>query len=301
MQVQRRRISELRSHPRQQSTYGDLSDREFLTLKEDISRRGVRQPIVVTHDGTIVDGHQRVRACEELGIEEIDAVISQDTEQADIDEGFVLSNLNRRQLDPLSKARALQSLMEIEYQRKGKELNTQHDGDFRDRLAELLGGNISGRTIDRYLQLLRLPQAIQDAVSSGDLPMTKALKVESLDEDSQEEIVRRIAKGKRARDVVAEYVVPKKDVDTPEDLYYVFIDFLKDNVNALEAAAKSLPGSAGSCETTVAVLEHTARFCETMRRLELEAGDEAEQSTLALLDGLGCSWPDTVSGHESHR
>ena len=301
MQVQRRRIADLRSHPRQQSTYGDLSDREFLTLKEDISRRGVRQPIVVTHDGTIVDGHQRVRACKELGIEEIEAVISQDTEQADVDEGFVRSNLIRRQLDPLSKARALQSLMEIEYQRKGKELNAQHDGDFRDQLAELLGGNVSGRTIDRYLQLLRLPQVIQDAVSSGDLPMTKALKVESLDEDSQEEIVRRIAIGEKARSVVAEYVKPKKDVDTPEDLYYALIDFLKNNLNVLEADAKSLPGSAGSCETTVAVLKHTASFCETMQRLELEAGDEAELRASALLDGLGCSWPDTVSGHESHR
>ena len=33
--------------------------------------RGVIEPVVITQDKTIVSGHQRVRACKELGIETV--------------------------------------------------------------------------------------------------------------------------------------------------------------------------------------------------------------------------------------
>ena len=41
---------------------------EFL---ESVKTSGVIEPIVVTQNNTIVSGHQRVRACKELGISEV--------------------------------------------------------------------------------------------------------------------------------------------------------------------------------------------------------------------------------------
>lgn len=49
---------------------GILKWYEFI---ESIRTSGVIEPIVVTRDFTIVSGHQRVRACNELGITEIPA------------------------------------------------------------------------------------------------------------------------------------------------------------------------------------------------------------------------------------
>ncbi len=47
----------------------DLSDADFAALKADIDRCGVLVPVEYDEDGNILDGHHRVRACRELGID----------------------------------------------------------------------------------------------------------------------------------------------------------------------------------------------------------------------------------------
>jgi len=46
----------------------DLSPEEFDSLKTDIAERGVQVAIELTEEGETLDGHQRLRACGELGI-----------------------------------------------------------------------------------------------------------------------------------------------------------------------------------------------------------------------------------------
>ncbi len=46
----------------------DLSEADFEALKEDIAQRGVMVPVEYDEDNKILDGHHRVKACEELGI-----------------------------------------------------------------------------------------------------------------------------------------------------------------------------------------------------------------------------------------
>jgi len=51
--------------------FAPLKQWEFEALKADIAKRGVLVPIEVdAEDKTVVDGHHRLRACEELGIED---------------------------------------------------------------------------------------------------------------------------------------------------------------------------------------------------------------------------------------
>jgi hypothetical protein len=51
--------------------FSPLKEWEFQALKADISKRGVLVPIEIdAEDKTVVDGHHRLRACEELGIED---------------------------------------------------------------------------------------------------------------------------------------------------------------------------------------------------------------------------------------
>lgn len=45
-----------------------LSDDEYESLKRDIESNGVEIPIAIDEDGHIIDGHHRVKACDELGI-----------------------------------------------------------------------------------------------------------------------------------------------------------------------------------------------------------------------------------------
>jgi ParB-like chromosome segregation protein Spo0J len=46
-----------------------LSLEEYEALKESIRENGVIEPVIVDESGAIIDGHHRVKACEELGIE----------------------------------------------------------------------------------------------------------------------------------------------------------------------------------------------------------------------------------------
>jgi DNA (cytosine-5)-methyltransferase 1 len=50
-----------------------LSDEEYAALKADIGWNGVEDPIVHDEDLVVIDGHHRVRACRELGVD-MDAV-----------------------------------------------------------------------------------------------------------------------------------------------------------------------------------------------------------------------------------
>jgi hypothetical protein len=51
--------------------FSPLREWEYQALKADIAKRGVLVPIEIdAEDKTVVDGHHRLRACEELGIED---------------------------------------------------------------------------------------------------------------------------------------------------------------------------------------------------------------------------------------
>lgn len=276
MTIRRVKVSELCPHPLQNEVYGNLPMHEFVALKDDIARRGVRTPIEITSSKLIVDGHQRVRACKELAIDEIDAVICKDEGRESIDESFVLANFMRRQLDPVSKAKALQKVVEME-RRRGGSADDIDPGDLRDRIAKRLGGNISGRTVDRLLQLIRLPAPIHQAVSAGALTMTKALRLEKLPQKVLTEIAVRITAGEPARSVVDAFLPCRKlgNHETPADLYRMLIDFLAENLPSLEGSVPSLPGAAGQHESVAVILDRSAVFFTSMRERELASYDEA--------------------------
>lgn len=77
-----------------------MSEDEYQALKADIAAHGQREPIVL-HDGKILDGRHRYRACLELGLEP--KTLTWDAIGYAVD--FVLSeNLHRRHLNPGQRA-----------------------------------------------------------------------------------------------------------------------------------------------------------------------------------------------------
>ena len=272
MQIIRISVANLRPHPLQDVIYGDLSPSEFAALKQDIQHHGIRQPVEVTKDGVLVDGKHRVRALRELGIEEVEAIIVEAENEEAIEERFVTANLLRRQSDPVTKARAIQQLAKIESRRIGIRIDLHESGPFRERLASLLG-NTSGRTIDRYLQLLRLEREIQDAVSSGQLPMTKALKIESLPKPARKAIVERLKQKEPPRKVVDEYLLRPQleDEVLPEDRYRDLCQFFEESLDDLTMHSQVIVGSADTRTPVPQLLARAEAFCAEMRHLELQA------------------------------
>lgn len=75
-----------------------LTEDEYEGLRADIAERGVQVPVILDEHGAVIDGHHRIRACQELGItdypREVRAGLSDDEKAA-----LALAlNIHRRQL-----------------------------------------------------------------------------------------------------------------------------------------------------------------------------------------------------------
>ena len=69
------KVSELIPHSRNNEFFDDVTGKRWDEFLESVKTSGVIEPIVITEGKVIVSGHQRVRACKELGISEIMAEI----------------------------------------------------------------------------------------------------------------------------------------------------------------------------------------------------------------------------------
>jgi len=144
-------INKLREHPLNK-IFGNLPKLEFDSLKKDIKERGVQTIIDITKENIIVCGHQRIRACKELGLEEVEARVL-DWDDSHIKEHLIKDNILRRQLNEFQIVEASNELGKIYEGRSG----IRHDstpgqmsrpGNTRDLVAKDFG--ISGRTLERY-------------------------------------------------------------------------------------------------------------------------------------------------------
>lgn len=76
----------------------DLTDEEYQALKADIEARGVQVPVERDETGAVLDGHHRIRACEELGITDYPTIIRTGMDEDQKREHVLALNLDRRHL-----------------------------------------------------------------------------------------------------------------------------------------------------------------------------------------------------------
>jgi len=98
----KRLISELKLHPHQY-LIPPMSEEDYHNLVEDIKRNGILQPIDITYNNVILDGHHRVKAAKELGIKEVEVRIPE-LLYVDEDEYLISVAMNRRHLTEGQKA-----------------------------------------------------------------------------------------------------------------------------------------------------------------------------------------------------
>ena len=150
-----------------------------------------------------------------------------------IEAEFLRTNLERRQLDILAKARVALRYLEIERNRPRFKYATGPDVELRDRVGLLIG--LSGRHLARVWRVLQTPVEIQNAVRAKKLPIVMAEKVSYLPPEKQNEIARRLPGAKVPRNVVKEYV---RDTNAPK--VKSLIDYLCDFIRAIPGEENSL-------------------------------------------------------------
>jgi N6-adenosine-specific RNA methylase IME4 len=76
----------------------DLTADEFAALKADIAARGVQVPVEYDEAGNVLDGHHRLRACEELGLKDWPSLTRVGFSEDEKREHVLALNLARRHL-----------------------------------------------------------------------------------------------------------------------------------------------------------------------------------------------------------
>jgi ParB-like chromosome segregation protein Spo0J len=131
----------------------NLAPWTYEALKQSIRRWGVILPVVKDENGNIIDGHQRVRACEELGITDYPVLtLAGLGDEEKRDHAFIL-NLVRRRLNQ----QQIRDLIAVELRRAP---------DLADNfLAQTLG------TTDKTVTAVR-----EQLISTSEIPKLDALR-----------------------------------------------------------------------------------------------------------------------------
>jgi ParB family chromosome partitioning protein len=199
-------IRKLKRHPQQDSLFDDLPEAQFQAFVESM-RPGQDVPIEILPDGTIITGHQRVRAARALGWREIKVIVRHDLAQQGEDAvlaRLIGDNLNRRHLSPLARARSICRLCEVLKRQADDDSGRFSEAAVRRKIAEQLG--VSDKTVLRYLNVVRTPMEVQQAFDRGDLSLVVAGRVALLPGFDQDKLAERIRRGEAAKDVVKKYL-----------------------------------------------------------------------------------------------
>ena len=188
-------ISNLKEHSDNEKYFDNVVGEDYDNLINSIKTTGVTTPIHVTADMTILSGHQRVRACKELGIEFIQCIIRDDitTEEEKL-EHLISSNFGRTENNPTKKREAAAKYVELcgfshgGYRKSRRDNRTLTQKEIADNLG------ISERTLQELLNISRnLTPEAKELLDNGTITKTTAEKVLcKLSKEDQLELVKSI-------------------------------------------------------------------------------------------------------------
>lgn len=211
--MQQIQINQLKPHPRNNEFFDDIVGDKWQDFLQSIKTSGVIEPIVITQDGVIVSGHQRVRACKELGIDTVtcDVKIYQDDDA--IIKDLLETNIRQRGSVGGSdkkiglRIRELERLYGIKQGGSGFYGNRYSSDDLESRKnfvtlktqEELANDmNMDVRTYQNYKILADMIPELDEMVKSQKVSKTTALAImNKLSEEEQKELISTLPSDKK--------------------------------------------------------------------------------------------------------
>lgn len=164
-------ISQFKGHP-----FKVRDDRKMDELVESIKLNGILSPVIVRplEDGyEMISGHRRMHAAKRAGLVKIPAIVkSLNDDEATII--MVDANVQREEILPSERAYAFKMKMDaIKHQGKHIEITSPHDGG-KWETSDIVGAasNVSGTTVERYIQMTKLIPELMDLVDKRKIPIT---------------------------------------------------------------------------------------------------------------------------------
>jgi len=211
------KVSELKPHKRNDEFFDDITGEAWEEFKESIRTLGVVEPIVITPDKTIVSGHQRVRACKELGIDEVLCDMRSYDSEDQVLQALIETNIRQRGIvggSAKKVAKRIKALEDIYGIQHGNNQHSRSGNNFQssisqEELGEKLG--MSTRTMRNYMMLLDMIPELEDLVDTGIVSTTTAVAiVRELSPEDQKSFIESLPEvekltEKKARELMASY------------------------------------------------------------------------------------------------
>ena len=88
-----------------------LPPQEYAQLRDSIRERGVLQPLLITADHVLIDGHERWKAIQELGLTKYPLRVVGNLDDAERKELAIRLNVERRHLSRAERQRLLEMIL----------------------------------------------------------------------------------------------------------------------------------------------------------------------------------------------
>ena len=214
-------VDELKPHPRNEEFFDNLSGERWRDFKKSISENGVIEPVVITDDNIIISGHQRIRACKELGIPQVVCCQKHYDTEDQVLRDLIEANIRQRGDVGGSARKVGRRVVELERIygiRRGRPQAPQNPEEKNPNnsaiktqkdLAELFGMSVD--TINNYKVLAHMPPELEKLLDAGIISSTTAqIVMKELPPEDQKMFiwllpdVKKIS-GKKAKELIEEY------------------------------------------------------------------------------------------------
>lgn len=304
-------IHRLKPHPKNADYFADITGDKYEEIKHSIEAHGIRDPLKVLPDFTIVAGHQRWRIAKELGIEQVPCTVV-DVSSEEAEYLLIADNEERRGDDdnPMRKAKRAEFLKEywgVKQGKKGQNVPIKTTADIGQTIGE------DERTTKRLLKLNALITPLQNLVSSGKLGTTAAEQLAYLTIEDQQTVFDAFGEhiGQQS---VAEMKQLRTDVETlrrdkkqHEQAYQRAKESVATQQKAIEDLQRQLDQAQNSAEVEKVqnkLANAQAQIDQLRQQLEqaqsekklVEAGVErlAEDQAKVLLDKQNVEWEEKM-------
>ena len=257
-------INDIRPNSAQPRIHFD--EDKLAELASSIKTNGVIQPLIVRESGTgyeLVAGERRWRASRLAGLRKIPCIVRNfdDRQNAIV---AIIENMQREDLNPIEEARGLRSM-------------TEKYGFTQEQISASLGR--SRTYIANSIRLLKLPEEIQEYVSSGQMSAAHGRTIINIpDKARQKEVADKIIRNDlsvRATEKLAEKIKDelkperkkRKKPAKPENARSAEIEAVERELMSLTGTKVRIAGDAstGRIEMDYYSLDELNRLIETLR------------------------------------
>ena len=257
-------INDIRPNSAQPRIHFD--EAKLSELASSIKTNGVIQPLIVRENSAgyeLVAGERRWRASRIAGLRKVPCIVRNfdDRQNAIV---AIIENMQREDLNPIEEAKGLRSM-------------TEKYGFTQEQVSASLGR--SRTYITNSIRLLKLPDEIQEYVSSGQMSAAHGRTIINIpDKARQMEVARKIIRNDlsvRATEKLAEKVKDelrperrkRKKASKPEGVRSAEIEAVEKELMSLAGTRVRIAGdeSAGRIEMDYYSLDELNRLIETLR------------------------------------